>query len=116
VKGFAADYDCFEDIDDPNQTQINIFTGRGVLIESQGPAWFYASASEHSLVYQYNLAGAQDIFMGMVSHYFAVATSIVIFVHFEYQIDLHCTDSNGKPLLFAAPDFSFHIQRNFLRL
>jgi hypothetical protein len=39
----------------------------GVLIESQGPSWFYASASEHAVLYQYNIASAQNIYMGMVS-------------------------------------------------
>ncbi|KAN0112368.1 glycoside hydrolase family 55 protein [Hyaloscypha variabilis] len=48
------------------QTQINIFTGRGVLVESQGPCWFYGTASEHAVLYQYNIANAQDIYMGMI--------------------------------------------------
>jgi glucan 1,3-beta-glucosidase len=63
IWAWSADHD----MDDPNETQINVFTGRGTLIESSGPCWFYASASEHSALYQYNLANANDIYMGMVS-------------------------------------------------
>ncbi|KAJ5638651.1 pectin lyase-like protein [Penicillium herquei] len=47
-------------------TQIDIYVGRGVLIESQGPVWFYGCASEHSILYQYQLSGAKDIFMGHI--------------------------------------------------
>lgn len=64
VWAWTADHD----IDDPNQTQINVITGRSVLIESSGgPSWFYATAAEHSLLYQYNIVNSSDIFMGMVS-------------------------------------------------
>ena len=62
VWAWSADHD----IDTSSETQINVFTGRGILIESQGPCWFYASGSEHSVLYQYNLVGAQDIYLGMV--------------------------------------------------
>jgi hypothetical protein len=38
----------------------------GILIESQGPSWLYGTASEHAVLYQYQLYNAKDIFMGMV--------------------------------------------------
>jgi hypothetical protein len=38
----------------------------GILIKSQGPCWLYGTASEHSVLYQYQLYNAQDIFMSMV--------------------------------------------------
>lgn len=46
------------------QTQISVYSGRGILIESQGPTWFYGSASEHSQMYQYQLANASTIYLG----------------------------------------------------
>jgi hypothetical protein len=38
----------------------------GILIESQGPCWFYGTASEHSVLYQYSIFQAVDIYMGMI--------------------------------------------------
>lgn len=49
----------------PNQ-QIDIYNGRGFLIESQGPMWVYGSSSEHSMLYNYQLSGARNIYMGMI--------------------------------------------------
>ncbi|KAH8671422.1 pectate lyase superfamily protein-domain-containing protein [Xylariales sp. PMI_506] len=51
---------------DTLQTQISIYSARGILIESQGPTWFYGSAAEHNTLYQYQLSGASNIFMGMI--------------------------------------------------
>lgn len=45
-------------------TDISIYSGRGILIESGGPTWFYGSASEHSQLYQYQLNKASSIYMG----------------------------------------------------
>lgn len=49
---------------DTTFTQINIYSARGVLIESEGPCWFYGTASEHNVFYQYQLRNAKDIFFG----------------------------------------------------
>ncbi|EPE10802.1 glycoside hydrolase family 55 protein [Ophiostoma piceae UAMH 11346] len=46
--------------------QINIFNGRGVLIESQGPVWLIGTASEHSVLYNYQISSASDIYMGLI--------------------------------------------------
>lgn len=54
------------DLDVVDQTQIDVYVGRGILIESQGPTWLYGTASEHSVLYQYQLSGAKDILMGMI--------------------------------------------------
>lgn len=43
---------------------ISVYAARGILIESQGPTWFYGSASEHSVLYQYQLVNANDVFFG----------------------------------------------------
>ncbi|WPH01842.1 Hypothetical protein R9X50_00469600 [Acrodontium crateriforme] len=44
-------------------TNVNIYAGRGILIESKGPTWFWATASEHSELYNYQLANAGDIIL-----------------------------------------------------
>ncbi|KAF3228279.1 hypothetical protein TWF191_002784 [Orbilia oligospora] len=54
------------DLDIVTQDQIDIYVARGVLIESQGPSWFYGTASEHNVLYQYQLQGAKNIFMGLI--------------------------------------------------
>lgn len=38
----------------------------GVLIESKEPTWLYGTASEHCVLYQYELFEAENVFMGMV--------------------------------------------------
>ncbi|KAL9095022.1 MAG: hypothetical protein Q9165_002624 [Trypethelium subeluteriae] len=53
-------------LDTGGSPQIDIYTGRGVLIESPGPTWLYGTASEHSVLYNYQLSGAQNIWMGMI--------------------------------------------------
>ncbi|CAG2112173.1 unnamed protein product [Medioppia subpectinata] len=53
------------DLDGPKQ--ISVYNGRGVHIESkEGPVWMYGSSSEHSVFYQYNIANAKNVMMGMI--------------------------------------------------
>jgi hypothetical protein len=59
---WAADHD----MDIFNQNQIDIYCGRGLPIECQGPTWLYGAAVEHNVLYQYQLSSAQNIFMGMI--------------------------------------------------
>lgn len=47
-------------------TQIDIYSGRGILIESVNPTWLYASAFEHNVLYQYMVWGANNLFMGLI--------------------------------------------------
>ncbi|KAL3486958.1 pectate lyase superfamily protein-domain-containing protein [Aspergillus germanicus] len=56
-------------IDDPdladelnNMEQLSVYSARGMLIESQKATWLYGTASEHSVMYQYNFNGARNIF------------------------------------------------------
>lgn len=49
-----------------NSQQIDLYNGRGVLIESAGPVWLYGTASEHSQLYNYQLTNASDIYMTMI--------------------------------------------------
>jgi glucan 1,3-beta-glucosidase len=47
--------------------QLDIYTGRGLLIEStEGTFWLYGTASEHHVLYQYNLVNTKNIFMGQI--------------------------------------------------
>ncbi|KAK1458297.1 hypothetical protein CMEL01_15644 [Colletotrichum melonis] len=59
----ADAYESDEGIPLNVKTQISVYVGRGLLVESQGPTWFYGSSSEHTQMYQYELFGAKDIFM-----------------------------------------------------
>ncbi|CAK7227466.1 hypothetical protein SBRCBS47491_006577 [Sporothrix bragantina] len=54
------------DMDSANQTQINVFAARGLLVESQGPTWLWATAVEHCTLYQYQLSGAANVLLGLV--------------------------------------------------
>jgi hypothetical protein len=54
------------DLDVITQDQIDIYVGRGVLIESQGPTWLYGTTSEHCVLYKYQLFGARDVLLGMI--------------------------------------------------
>lgn len=62
--GWVADHEM--DLDDHNQ--IDIYNGRGLLVESQGPVWIYGSSFEHSMLYNYNFANAKNIFIGVIQH------------------------------------------------
>lgn len=60
---WVADHEL--DLSDHNQ--VNIFNGRGVLIASeQGPVWMYGTSSEHSVLYNYQLANASNVWMGAI--------------------------------------------------
>lgn len=59
---WVADHEL--DITTHNQT--NIYNGRGLLVESQGPVWLYGTSSEHNQLYNYQFSNAQDIFMGAI--------------------------------------------------
>jgi len=59
---WTADHEL--DLKDHNQ--IDIYNGRGMLVESQGPVWLVGTASEHSQMYQYQFSGAKDIWYGAI--------------------------------------------------
>ncbi|KAJ3225503.1 hypothetical protein HDU78_010638, partial [Chytriomyces hyalinus] len=54
------------DLDSGGSTQVSIFTGRGVLIESESPVWLYGTAAEHNQLYNYQFSGASNIFAAML--------------------------------------------------
>ncbi|PSR72174.1 hypothetical protein PHLCEN_2v11966 [Hermanssonia centrifuga] len=53
------------DLDTPGSAQITLYSGRGVLSESQGPVWLIGTASEHHVNYQYFLRGAANHYIGL---------------------------------------------------
>ncbi|KAI2615067.1 pectate lyase superfamily protein-domain-containing protein [Hypoxylon sp. NC1633] len=48
---------------DSSASMISVYAGRGALIESQGPSWFYGGGSEHNTLYQYQLYKASDLYI-----------------------------------------------------
>ncbi|KLU83078.1 hypothetical protein MAPG_02145 [Magnaporthiopsis poae ATCC 64411] len=55
------------DIEDYNNTQISIYAGRGLLIESKaGRIWLVGTSVEHHTLYQYQLAYTKNIWMGQI--------------------------------------------------
>lgn len=53
------------DLEDQFVRRISIFAGRGLLIEStMGQIWLSATSSEHHVLYQYQIQGSQDIYLG----------------------------------------------------
>lgn len=60
--GWVADHE----LDLKGQDQIQIYNGRGFLIESTKPSWLYGTASEHSMLYNYQVANAQNLFMSSI--------------------------------------------------
>ncbi|PPQ78458.1 hypothetical protein CVT25_011853 [Psilocybe cyanescens] len=54
------------DLDLSGEAQITVYAGRGILSESKGPVWMIGTASEHHVLYQYNLVGAKNHYMGLI--------------------------------------------------
>ncbi|KIY50878.1 glycoside hydrolase family 55 protein [Fistulina hepatica ATCC 64428] len=54
-------------LDGDGYTMISLFSGRGILSESAGPVWMIGTGeTEHHVLYQYNLQGAQNHYMGLI--------------------------------------------------
>ncbi|KAI5124386.1 hypothetical protein M0805_008989 [Coniferiporia weirii] len=49
---------------DPPFAEVSIYSGRGIYSQSAGPVWMIGTA-EHHVLYQYNLVGAQNHYMGL---------------------------------------------------
>lgn len=60
---WVADHDLEPAAD---SAQIDVYNGRGVLIESEGPVWLYGTASEHSVMYNYQLSNASAVYMALI--------------------------------------------------
>ncbi|KAK3082229.1 hypothetical protein LTS18_010646 [Coniosporium uncinatum] len=96
---WVADHEL--DLGDHNQ--IDIFNGRGVLLESQNPMWLYGTSSEHNVLYNYQLNKAKCVFMGLIQtetpYYQSNPTALV---PFKAQTAINdpmfsdCTDNSCK--------------------
>ncbi|KAF2855299.1 glycoside hydrolase family 55 protein [Plenodomus tracheiphilus IPT5] len=50
-----------------NNTQISIYAGRGLHVESQrGVLWLYGTAVEHHVKYEYQFVDTRNVFMGQI--------------------------------------------------
>nr|POE79854.1 glucan 1,3-beta-glucosidase [Quercus suber] len=55
------------DVEDPLVTQITIYAGRGILVESEvGPTWLVGTAVEHFTLYQYQFLNTGNVFAGQI--------------------------------------------------
>ncbi|KAJ7239628.1 hypothetical protein C8J57DRAFT_1086227 [Mycena rebaudengoi] len=65
-KSSSGIYYVDHDLDDPAESKLNVFSGRGVLVESTGPVWLVGTVSEHHVIYQYAFNKARDIWAGLI--------------------------------------------------
>ncbi|KAH6696865.1 pectate lyase superfamily protein-domain-containing protein [Plectosphaerella plurivora] len=61
VWAWVADHD----LDTSDRKQVNVYVGRGMLIQSR-LAYLWGTSVEHATMYQYQLAGARNILMSMI--------------------------------------------------
>lgn len=54
------------ELDLADHSKIDIYNGRGVLIESQNAVWLYGTSSEHSQLYEYQINNAKNVFMALI--------------------------------------------------
>ena len=53
------------DLETLNGDQTTIYSARGLLSESKGPVWLVGTGSEHHIIFNYNLAGAANHYLGL---------------------------------------------------
>lgn len=54
------------ELDRTDYNKINIYNGRGILIESTQGAWLWGTASEHNVLVNYQFSKARNVFMGCI--------------------------------------------------
>ncbi|KAG8832104.1 hypothetical protein FRC17_002050 [Serendipita sp. 399] len=50
---------------DAQETQIDVFSGRGILVEGTN-VWLVGTGSEHHAIYQYRFDGAKNVYAGLI--------------------------------------------------
>ncbi|RDA94979.1 hypothetical protein CP533_0168, partial [Ophiocordyceps camponoti-saundersi (nom. inval.)] len=60
------DLDAPNPKNEPEAVQITVYTGRGLLIESTAGSWFWGTSSEHNVLYNYLLNGAENVYLGLI--------------------------------------------------
>ncbi|KAI9815139.1 MAG: hypothetical protein M1827_002982 [Pycnora praestabilis] len=89
---WTADHDQ----DDPQNTQITVYAGRGMYIESAiGTIWLVGTAVEHHTLYQYQFANTQNIYMGLIQTETAY-----------YQPNPNATEPFPPVAAYSDPDFT----------
>ncbi|KAF7543848.1 hypothetical protein G7Z17_g10405 [Cylindrodendrum hubeiense] len=54
------------ELDLSDHSQVNIYNGRGILIESSAGCWLWGTSSEHNVLYNYQLTGASNVYMSLI--------------------------------------------------
>ncbi|KAL7974408.1 glycoside hydrolase family 55 protein [Trichoderma sp. SZMC 28014] len=54
------------ELDLSDHSQVNIYNGRGLLLESTKGAWLWGTAAEHSQLYNYNFNAAQNVYASIL--------------------------------------------------
>ena len=54
------------ELDLSDHDQVTIYNGRGILIEATQGTWLWGTSSEHSVLQNYELSGAQNVYMGLI--------------------------------------------------
>ncbi|KAF4991871.1 hypothetical protein FDECE_13898 [Fusarium decemcellulare] len=54
------------ELDLSDHSQINLYNGRGILIESTKGAWLWGTASEHNVLYNYQFKDAANVYMSLI--------------------------------------------------
>lgn len=60
--GWVSDHE----LDRSDHNQIQIYNGRGILIESTKPSWLWGTAFEHNMLYNYQIANAQNVYLSSI--------------------------------------------------
>lgn len=60
--GWVSDHE----LDRLDHNQIDLYNGRGVLIESTAGVWMYGTSFEHSVLYNYQIANADSVYLGAI--------------------------------------------------
>lgn len=60
--GWVSDHE----LDTIDHNQVDIYNGRGVLIESTAGVWMYGTSFEHSMLYNYQLSNADGVYLGAI--------------------------------------------------
>lgn len=92
------------DLDRKDHGQINIYNGRGVLVESQGPVWLYGTSSEHHQLYNYQLSEAKDVYMSVIQ---TETPSVSLAPYFQMLTPRRYMQSNPSALTPFLPHPSF---------
>lgn len=89
------EFDSVDPLAHPDDAQLTVYNGRGILIESTKGAWLWGTASEHNVLSNYQLNNARDVYMAFVQAETAY-----------YQGRIDATQPFETNPAFADPDFS----------